>query len=437
MSLQLVAEDLNPWWEDPARRAPVRFPRRRLLHADVLRRVSDSGDRRAVLVIGPRQVGKTVLLWQVGDDLLDAGLPTGNLTYFDFADARLTEDVSAEDIAALLPPAFQPNRPRVLLLDEIGRATGWDRWLKQIVDRHPEIRVVATDSAAPVLRRGSRESGPGRWDELPLESLSFTEYLRLTAPENLAPREALTRYPHLLPRYLANGGFPEHAGADDLWRVRSRLRADVAERAILRDLVREGVDVERALRLFVYLAGDSGAIFDATSRASELGADARTVREYARLLTDTMLIVRLEKWARRGTARLRGHPRLYAADHGLIGAFRATSRESDGAVAETVAFRHLRALARERGAEIRYFRRDEKLEIDFVLEADNRIRPVEVTASRAPSGRKLSAVRAAAKAIGATGAILVYGGLGRETRENVTLLPLVDLLLNPEEVLDE
>ena len=442
MSVQPIAEDLNPWWRDREARVAGKYPQKRDLQPEILRRVSDFSDRRGLIVLGPRQVGKTVLLLQVADDLLAAGLPGGNLTYFDFMDYRLTEAVTPEAVGSLRPPGFDPDRPRVLLLDEIGAARSWDRWLEQLVDRGAGVKVLATDSAAALLRRGSRESGQGRWDEIKLQCLAFPEYVRLAAPGAASPPEALRNSPRLLPRYLACGGFPEHVWSDDPPAVRARLRSDIAERAVLRDLLREKVDVTNVLRLFVCLVGDSGAILDAKARADDLGVDPRTVREYVRLLTDAMLLVPLEKWSKRGTAGLRGRPRLYAVDHGLIPAFSgAVPSGGDPAVAggvfECVVHRHLRCLTEHEPSRLTYYRKSDRVEADFILERESVVLPIEATASSAPSGRKLTGLRRVVESVGSDRGVVIFGGLAREKRGAIQLVPLAEFLLDPWTVFDE
>jgi len=99
--------------------------------------------------------------------------------------------------------------------------------------------------------------------------------------------------PNATARYLAAGGFPEHARNEAIEDVRRRLRADIVDRAIMRDLVLLGVDVVPARALFVYLVQASGSIFDAAARGREIGADPRSVRNWCRLLEDAKLLAAL------------------------------------------------------------------------------------------------------------------------------------------------
>lgn len=389
-------------------------------------------DRRAVVLLGPRQVGKTVLLLQLVDDLLDKGWPPQNITYFDFSDDRLTEQITARDVAEACPVGVDPEHPRALLLDEIRLAPNWDRWLKQAVDRGGD-RIIATDSAASLLRDGARESGQGRWDEIYLEGLNLREFARLNALSGEAAEDALRRLPNLQERYLALGGFPEHALSDDYPEVRRRLRSDIAERAILRDLLGLGVDVQRVKELLVYLVQDSGAEFNAEARGRDLGADARSVRDWARLLADTLLLVPLERYAEHAAAAPRSRPKLYAADPGLVLALALSpvqNPEVRSKIFEAAVFRHLREAARELGGGLSYFRHRDDLEIDFVLDLAGKRTGIEVTSSLRVRADKLERIRKAGKALGAERLLLIYGGLVEEAGEGTRAVPLCRFLMD-------
>lgn len=439
MILSDILQDQNPWWRDGAIRRARAYPVRRELQPKILNRVFRLDDRRAVLLLGPRQVGKTVLLLQIADDLLEAGWPSQNLTYFDFSDDRLTEKVAARDVVEVAPVGLNPEHPRVFLFDEIRQAPQWDRWLKQAVD-HGRDRIVATDSAASLLRDGSRESGQGRWDEIVLEGLTLREFVRLHAMPEEGAEEALRRVPNLHERYLALGGFPEHAQSDDFPEVRRRLRSDIAERAILRDLAGAGVDVQRVKDLFVYLARDSGSEFNAEARARDLGADPRSVRDWSRLLNDTLMIASLDRFAEHAAAGLRSRPKLFASDPGIVQAF-ALSPVQDSVVRarafEAAVFRHLREAVRETGAGLSFFRHKDDLEIDFVVQEPGRRTGIEVTSSFRVRPDKLERLRKAGAVLGAERLLLVHGGIVEEAAEGIRAVPLPRFLLDPVAVLEE
>lgn len=436
MSLQDLVSTQNPWWIDPQARLARRYPVRRDLQRRLLDRMLLAREERAVVVLGPRQVGKTVALQQTVDDLLDEGWSPRQLVYFDFKDDRaLTEAVTPRAVVERAPTPTDERFPRVFFFDEIGAAPAWDRWLRAAVDAGTS-RIVATDSAATILRDGGRESGLGRWDEWTLEGLTFREFARIHSGVDV--EAALVRTPNLVERYLLAGGFPEHAVNDDLSTVRQRLRKDSADRAILRDLLSTGVDVGRLRKLFVYLMKDSGAIFVAAERGQQdLDADARTVQGWLTLLYETMLVVPLERHVTRASGTLRGRPKVYASDHGLVFAFAddPSSPEVRGRAFEAIVFRHLRGIDAEIARGLRYYRsRRGDLETDFVLDGGRVV--LEVTSRTDVDREKRARLARVAKRTGAERAIIVHGGIRQSEVEGVTLLPLAPFLMDPSLVVE-
>jgi predicted AAA+ superfamily ATPase len=433
MILTDLLQDQNPWWRDAAIRRARGYPVRRELQPKILSRILRADDRRATVLLGPRQVGKTVLLLQLADDLLAEGLPAQNLTYFDFSDDRITVEVTAHEVVESQPVGVSSEYPRVFLFDEIRSAPKWDLWLKRAVDAKAG-RIVATDSAARLLRDGTQESGQGRWDEIYIEGLTFREFVKLHAGPEEEVENPLRLAPNLHERYLALGGFPEYVLSDDFPEVRRRLRSDIAERAILRDLSGLGVDVERVKDLFVYLLQDSGAELNAEARARDLGADPRSVRDWARLLTDTLLVSSLDRFNRNAAAGLRSKAKIFAADPGLVAAFAPLPVQDPNVRArafEAAVFRHLREAAREMEGSLTYFRHREDLEIDFVLEGAGGVIAIEVTSGPRLRADKVERLRRAGKELGADRLLLVHGGVIEETAEGVEAMALQRFLFDP------
>lgn len=440
IEMKALLEAQNPWWLRPDERAARRFPYRRQLQGTILRQILRIEDRRAVVLMGPRQVGKSVLLAQAADDLLDEGWPPQNLLYFDFSDSRLTEELSVHQIEELVPDAISSDYPQVLLLDEVSRAPRWDLWLKQAVDRR-RGRIVVTDSAATVVRQAGRESGAGRWDEYWLETLSYAEFLSIRGvvdeTESAGAPRGVT--PALLERYLETGGFPEHALAVSVPAALSRLREQIVAQAILRDLGGRVKDPDQVRKLFAFVVRQSGGIWNETDRASDLQSNRHSVRQWRQLLEDTLLVVPLERFAERAAAALRSRPKLYAADHGLVAAFALTDPadpEIRSRIFETTVFRHLRELLRGDSRSGLYYYRDRSgREVDFVLDLPGSRVLLEVTISNRLKPGKLSQLEEVAGKTGAERRIVIFGGSISVEQERAQAIPLGTFLLDPQAVL--
>ncbi len=441
MSLPALLESQNPWWHDPDARIAMLYPVRR----DLLPRIRDTlfAGSRAVVLGGARQVGKSVLLRQLADEMLDRGWPPGNLTRFDFSDERLIvpgkQGLSARDVVARAPQTLVAEKPRLFLFDEIGRASHWAPWLKQAVDESRASAVkhyyVVTDSAATLLLTDARESGVGRWDEPRLETLSFREYLRFLALADENEIDVLRRFPRALDRYLRVGGFPEHVARDPGTQMTERVRGDVLDRSIRRDLQDYKLDVEQALKLFVYLAQNSGAMFDATKCASLLAVDRRSIQNWLEHLVGMHLLERLDRHPFPPSARLSSRPRIYAADHALIGAFAVTpdplqEEATRGAVFEAAVFRHLRQ-DRDHLSALGFYRSGDGQEGDFVLrDGAGRIALIEVTSSTRVRPEKLRQMQEVGAKLKAERRLLVYGGEVSSSESGIDVVPLQSFLLD-------
>ena len=249
-----VLQEFNPWWSgQPLGDLP---DWERSAAAQVWRWVQDKETRRSLLLTGARQVGKTTIFRQTIRRLLGEGFPSQNIIYATF-DHPLLKLVGLERTLRaweeLYPAAVE--RPRLLFLDEIQYVPDWQTWLKHQVDFHRPQRIAVTGSAAP-LQDASAESGVGRWETIPLPTLSFGEFLRLrridtpSLPAVKSLRELfewsepdfarvatvgrpLTAHFH---DYLLRGGFPEPALASDLARCQRLLREDIVDKVLKRDM---------------------------------------------------------------------------------------------------------------------------------------------------------------------------------------------------------
>jgi hypothetical protein len=222
MDLRAIAEDNNPWWRDSASRLARRYPFVRDLQAEVLPRLLDFEDRRATVILGPRQVGKTTLLLQTADMLLDRGWPAQNVTYFDFSDDRVTEPVTAREVVDIRPVGLDADHPRVFFLDEVHLAVE----IQQVVDPDPAVDRLR-DSLVDRLEPSPL---PEEVQIAPVPHSADAHVLRIV----VAPTEARRPY-----------AFLKSGGRQFLVRIGNRIRN--MSREEIRDLFARSSDSEQSV----------------------------------------------------------------------------------------------------------------------------------------------------------------------------------------------
>lgn len=409
-----VLHGFNPWWAGKPLAVPV-F--RRLAYAACLTYLNNPALRRAVLLSGPRRVGKTTVLQQLALGEIERKGEARSIFYVSL-DHPILKLMPIGEILALYHAHVHPEgRPALLLLDEVQYSREWETEIKLLVDHRPELRIVATGSASVVHREKIAESGVGRWVTVPVPTLSFYEFVRIRGEEppalldRLRPKDLFSldgaelagvasALRPLLPsfqRYLLVGGFPETARQDDVDLCQRLLREDVVERVLKRDMtalfgVRNINDLEK---LFIYLCLHTGGILAHQAVATALEAPKTTVSNHLELLERANLIYSLPPARLGGKQVLRARNKYYLVDAALRNAVLLRGEEvlanpeEMGTIVETTVLRHLYAYYYRDTPEIVYWR-DAKTdrEVDIIVRSPAYVLPFEVKyRERAPLER--------------------------------------------------
>lgn len=384
-----------------------------------LSHLNDPSIRRAVLLSGPRRVGKTTLIQQIAATLVESGADPGSIFYCSL-DHPVLKPLPLHRILALYHETVCPEgSPATLLLDEVQYSKDWGTEIKLLIDHHPNYRILATGSASAIHHGQLAESGVGRWITVPVPTLSFYEFAHLQEdirpPEvgscdlsdlhgmtNVQLREIAGQLHPLRPvfeRYLVRGGFPESSGRMDLDLSQRLLREDVIEKVLKHDLaelfkVRNLQDLEN---LFLYICLHSGSIVNTATCARELETSRYLVDNYLRALEQANLIYRLPPAALGGKKILKAKHKYYVVDAALRNAIFLRGREvvnsaeEAGLIAETAVLRHLYAFYYRDSPEVAYWRDPKtKREVDIIVRTPRYTLPFEVKYREQPALKKNS-----------------------------------------------
>ena len=260
--------------------------------------------RRAVVLLGPRRVGKTILIRHLIADLLKQAVPTQRIAYVEM-DHPLLHGQSLETLIRQIEEATPGGGgTRYLFFDEIQSHKDWEKHLKPLVDHRPDLKILVSGSAAAALKRQSSESGAGRFTDFLLPPLTFSEYLQLRQePAAIAEEEpglyALADIKQLnaqFAEYVNYGGYPELALSPTVRSNPERfVKSDIVDKVLLRDLPQlYGIkDIQELNSLFTLLAFNTAEEVSFEQLSQRSGVGKQTIQKYIEYLEAAFLIKRV------------------------------------------------------------------------------------------------------------------------------------------------
>lgn len=296
----------NPWWQAPSYIGPeAAFPKRAYFNPFRALAMNFSV-RRAAILLGPRRVGKTFMIKQLIQDILPTIHPE-NIMYVSI-DATIYAGMSLEQFLSYLPTVASSGQTKVVVFDEIQYRRDWEVELKDLVDNYPQIKFIASGSAAAALRMKSRESGAGRFSDFMLPPLTFYEFLLFLEEaetyirqlnENGKPQFEILDIQGLNARfidYLNWGGYPE-AVINPAIRQNAEqyIKNDIIDKVLLNDLPSlYGITKIQELKaLFGFLAYNAGNEASIENIAQGLELPKQTIRRYIEYLESAFLIIKV------------------------------------------------------------------------------------------------------------------------------------------------
>lgn len=331
-----------------------------------------------LLLIGPRQVGKTMALHQVEKYLRIKKQPTFWLNLEDPEYLKLLNQ-SPKNIFEIFP--INLTRKTYLFIDEVQYLINPSNFLKYIFDEYQgKLKLIVSGSSAFYLDKKFKDSLAGRKKLLTIYSLDFREFLRFKSAGDLAQKkwvkltitetEKLNR---LYGEYLIWGGYPKVVLADsneEKEEILKELVYSYVKKDIFEANIRQDEDFYRLLKI---LAGQVGNLVNSNELAGTLNISKTAVDNYLYVLQKSFHIKLIRPWFKNLRKELTRMPKVYFTDLGLrnflINDFRPLMmREDQGQLLENGIFRQL--IDRYGGESIRFWRTVTKKEVDFVLERE-------------------------------------------------------------------
>jgi len=344
----------------------------------------------AVALIGPRQCGKTTLAKSLARRYFDLEQPP----------ERLRLDLGWDDLT---------GRDDLVVLDEAQAWPAVFPRLRAAIDarRKKNGRFLLLGSVSPMLMRQVSESLAGRMALLELTPFQFAELPKAD--------------PDLLWRC---GGFPDGGVLGDA--TFPQWQTSYLSLMAQRDLPAWGLSAKPALtdRLFRMVAAQQGGILNASQLGQSLGITYHTVQTYLEHLTAAFLIRLLPPFHTNIRKRLVKSPKIYWRDSGLLHALLGHAPEADlsaqpwvGASWEGWVIEQILAARQARGENLEafYFRTQDGLEADLLLQSGKEREVIEIKLTTSPALEDFARLEKIAALTKATRQVLIS-----RTRQSTT-----------------
>jgi predicted AAA+ superfamily ATPase len=404
-------ERFNEWWFTGKVRSELALPFRRNAFSRILESL---GERQILLVTGLRRVGKTTLLYQAVERLLETVAP-GQIFYFSFEESSSNpKEVLEFYEKRVLKKSFEDAGKVFIFFDEIQYVKGWPSVLKQFYDLYPNLKFFVSGSSSLLLFREAVDKLAGRFFLLEVPSLGFSEFLGLKGVGMDESGVFSRRMETYFYDYLRKCGFPEIVGWDNEVRVADYIKNSVIDRVVLRDIpfmfrTRDMALMDNLLKLIL---STPGCIVNVNSLSRTWGESKITISNYLRFLETSLLVRSLSNFRPSFLASSRKLKKYYPATPSLIFAYSKDVFESKmGAVLETYVANALNC---------RYYFREGKREIDLILK-NKALLPVEV--KETVSDEDLAKFSALLKYINAKKGVIVSSSQNIRT-DNIEVVPV-------------
>jgi len=259
----------------------------------------------AVVLLGPRQIGKSTLALQLAGQLAKKSIV---LDLEKRSDRAKVDDPEA---------FFESHQDKLVIIDEAQTLPELFSSLRPAIDEHRKPgRFLLLGSASPQLVRHVSESLAGRVTYLELTSITLSE---------------AGRSRHDLQTLWLRGGFPlaltARSDTNSLeWRqqlIRSFVERDLT--------LLFGVELSRVTiqNFWQMISHNQGGIWNAQTYANSLGVTGPTIKRYLQFMSGAFLVRLLEPWFVNTNKRLVKSPKVYVRDSGLLHAMLGLSTYTD------------------------------------------------------------------------------------------------------------
>lgn len=355
---------------------------------------NELNNKEIVILTGSRQVGKTVLLRMLEEEVKKTKEKTIFLD-LDLAENLESFSTLANFIGFLKISGIDPQDRAVVFIDEFQHSPTATAVLKNLSDHYSNLKIFASGSSSTEINKSLKETLTGRKIVCKIHPLSLEEFLEfkgekkyLNFIKNWTPEinlgEAETdNFLKLLEEFLIFGGYPRVALQNTYEEKISRLK-EVYESYIKKD-IKGIIKTDNILsynKLIEILAVNNGKLLNINKIAVQTGFSRGEIEKYLFLLNETFVIQSINPFFSNKLKEITKMPKIYFEDTGLrnlaINNFNnLAKREDNGILLENFVASEISKLNLTIW-DLKFWRTKMQSEVDFIFQKNNIVYPIEV-----------------------------------------------------------
>ena len=357
-------EEFNHWWTSGKVDPELALIFKRDHYFEIEKHL----DKRFIsALVGLRRVGKTTILYQIIQKLIERKIEKTNILFFSFDETSAKLSDVLEAYLELHNKDFRQEKVYVFF-DEIQKCNNWENQLKKYYDLYPKLKFLISGSESLFIKKRTKETLAGRIFEFKLTSFTFNEYLRFKEIKGQDLKYE-TKIKPLFLKFVEKGGFPETFFFESDKDFKEYVRALVIDKIIYKDIPKLfNIDDPDFLNtLLELISSNPGMYIEYLSLSKQFGKDRRVIKKYISYLKESFLIILLGNYRKGSITTLRKMKRAYPVDTALIYLYKTKIEESFyGRMVETFIINQLKATSFWRnGNEIDIIHNDFPIEIKY------------------------------------------------------------------------
>lgn len=347
--------------------------------------------KEMTIILGSRQVGKTVLLEQLQRRLQkNKKIEANRILYFNLDIIKDWETVQDQGQFIEFLRARSSRQKIYVFVDEAQRVKNPGLFFKGVYDSHLNIKLILTGSSSLEFASQIKESLAGRKRIFYLYPFSFLELLSAKNKElsSLVQEGKLSTHDYqelkeIFKEYTIWGGYPRVV-LSEIGDDKKAILADIYSSYIEKDIIGFLKIKNKAKfnKLTKLLAGQIGQLVNIDELATNVEMDRDTVYRYLTALEETYIVCNLTPYFRNPRQEIIKNPKIYFIDNGirnyLLDDFKKLDIRPDrGTLFENSILKELFLLKEEKLFGLHFWRTKQGAEVDFITEQGRKLTPIE------------------------------------------------------------